>query len=179
MGSDIGIVNPSESSGIPARDWRIGRLLLYLDNTPHANLIDCCRYIGLSRSRLLHLFKACTGMLLRTYLRRRRMICAAELLATTFHPIKTIAYTVGYKHTSSFARAFAAEYGIPAVLYRLRKSDVEITTMRPCLVSQHKTRPPDPGCKPAPSGEDTTKATTRWTGSFGQPERKRPMRIAL
>lgn len=64
------------------------------------------REFNLSASHLQHLFKAHTGSRLGHILGQQRLRKAADLLIQTDMSVKEIAYAVGYKHPSSFIRAF-------------------------------------------------------------------------
>jgi AraC family transcriptional regulator len=64
------------------------------------------------------LFKAETGLTVRAFRRNCRFQAAMKMLATTNMPIKEIAYTLGYHHTSSFVRAFELHAGVSPSDYR-------------------------------------------------------------
>ena len=72
----------------------------------------------LSASHLQHLFKAETGSCLGRSLTEERLRRAAALLLTSDGSVKEIAYTVGYKHPSSFIRAFTRYFGRAPSDYR-------------------------------------------------------------
>ena len=67
---------------------------------------DVARRLNLSQSHLKHVFKRETGLPLGRSLIERRLQKAADLLTQSRLSIKEIAYLSGYRHTSSFIRAF-------------------------------------------------------------------------
>ena len=73
---------------------------------------------SLSISRLSHLFRAQTGMSLGMFRRNCRLEQAKKMLATTEMSIKQIAYTLGYRHTSSFVRVFERCVGMSPSSYK-------------------------------------------------------------
>jgi AraC-like DNA-binding protein len=69
-------------------------------------------------SRLSHLFKREIGTNVKDYRLDCRLQVALALLLSTAASIKEIAYTAGYNHTSSFARAFKSRFGLSPACYR-------------------------------------------------------------
>jgi len=69
-------------------------------------------------SRLSHLFKHEMGTNVKNYRLDCRLQVGAALLLSTGTPIKEIAYSAGYHHTSSFARAFKTRFGSSPACYR-------------------------------------------------------------
>ena len=53
-----------------------------------------------------------------TYLRKQRMIKAAELIVETNKTIKQIAKASGFNHSSNFITAFASYHGLTPAKYR-------------------------------------------------------------
>ena len=53
-----------------------------------------------------------------TYLRKQRMIKAAELIVETNKTIKQIAKTSGFNHSSNFITAFTSYHGLTPTKYR-------------------------------------------------------------
>jgi AraC-like DNA-binding protein len=74
--------------------------------------------VGLSRSRLEHLFKQELGISMRRYLCRVRLQTALRSLANRALRISEIAYQVGFAHPSNFDHAFRQEYGVSPRRYR-------------------------------------------------------------
>ncbi len=99
-------------------DVRIQRTIQLLQRNPSIKvqeLAQCCR---ISPSRLSHLFKQETGSSVDDYRRNRRLQQAARMLLSTDMSVKEIAYELGYRHTSSFVRAFKAELESSPADYR-------------------------------------------------------------
>lgn len=99
-------------------DFRIAKAVRLLNEDPSRTLADLACGCTLSLSRLSHLFRAETGLTLKNFRRNRRFEAAMKMLATTDIPIKQIAYTLGYRHTSSFVRAFEVYAGVSPSNYR-------------------------------------------------------------
>ena len=99
-------------------DLRIAKAVRLLNEDPSRTLADLACGCALSLSRLSHLFRAETGLTLNEFRRNRRFEAAMKMLATTDMPIKQIAYTLGYRHTSSFVRAFEVHAGVSPSDYR-------------------------------------------------------------
>jgi transcriptional regulator GlxA family with amidase domain len=72
----------------------------------HRSIRDVALRFNLSESHLQHLFRAHTGSSLGRSLTEERLRRAADLLKQSDLSIKEIAYLTGYKHPSSFIRAF-------------------------------------------------------------------------
>jgi two-component system response regulator YesN len=81
---------------------------------------DLACEVNLSISHLQHLFKAQTGSCLGRSLTEERLHKAAALLLETNLSVKEISYVVGYKHPSSFIRAFERFFGQAPTYYRQR-----------------------------------------------------------
>ncbi len=99
-------------------DLRIAKAIRLVNEDPSRTLADLACGCTLSISRLSHLFRAETGLTLKEFRRNRRFEAAMKMLATTDMPIKQIAYTLGYRHTSSFVRAFELHAGVSPNDYR-------------------------------------------------------------
>ena len=99
-------------------DLRVAKVVRLLNEDPSRTLADLACGCALSMSRLSHLFRAETGLTLKEFRRNRRLEAAINILATTDMPIKQLAYTLGYRHTSSFVRAFALRAGVSPSDYR-------------------------------------------------------------
>lgn len=74
-------------------------------------LEDVAAAVGLSPSRLAHLFKTETGQTPQAYLEHRRMQRAAELLQRTGFSIQQVAAAVGFDSPFYFSRRFKAATG--------------------------------------------------------------------
>jgi len=103
-------------------DFRIKKAVRLLNENSSLTLTDLASGCTLSISRLSHLFRAETGLTLREFRNNCRFRAAMSMLATTDMPIKQIAYTLGYHHTSSFVRAFQFRAGVSPSDYRRRET---------------------------------------------------------
>src|ERR1035438_1003363 len=99
-------------------DFRIQRVVKVLTEDPSRSLLELAHNCQISTSRLIHLFKSEVGINLKNYRLNCRLQLAAAMLVSTTKPIKAIAYTAGYHHTSSFMRAFKIRFGVSPTSYR-------------------------------------------------------------
>jgi AraC family transcriptional regulator of arabinose operon len=76
--------------------------------------------VGLSPSRLSHLFKQQVGNSIVEAALAVRLRQAARLLAFTAHPVAAIAHEVGFQSAFYFSRQFKAYYGQSPTVYRRR-----------------------------------------------------------
>jgi transcriptional regulator GlxA family with amidase domain len=81
-------------------------------------LRDLAKDVGLSESRLWHVFRETMGSSPREWAVARRLSRALELIETTDMAVKEIAYAVGFKHQSHFTRVFREVFGRPPLQYR-------------------------------------------------------------
>ena len=79
--------------------------------------------IGYSRSHVNRLFVKYTGMPLREFLIRAKLIYATVLLSNKNYKIVDIAYMLGYSSQSSFIKAFKNHYKCLPSEYRKEKSE--------------------------------------------------------
>lgn len=84
---------------------------------------DIARLIGLSESRMRHLFKAGTGKRFKEYLTYLRIQEAKRLLATTPHSVTEIVLMCGFQSPAPFYRSFGELVGLNPQQYRSRQSD--------------------------------------------------------
>jgi transcriptional regulator GlxA family with amidase domain len=89
-----------------AQGERLQRILQMAESGSLCTIRDLALELDLSTSHLQHLFKEGTGTRLGHWLAERRLQRAAYLLAESNMSVKEVAYAVGYKHPSSFVRAF-------------------------------------------------------------------------
>lgn len=71
-----------------------------------------CREVGLSRSQLHRKLKALTGQSASEVVRAHRLQRAADLLAGGYGNVTEVAYAVGFKSLSHFAKCFRQQYGV-------------------------------------------------------------------
>ncbi|MBB6672513.1 helix-turn-helix domain-containing protein [Cohnella nanjingensis] len=79
---------------------------------------ELARVVGLSASRLSHLFKEQTGASIIDTLNRMRLRQAALLLVHTSRSAEDAAGDVGFNHYNHFAALFKAEYGMSPSAFR-------------------------------------------------------------
>jgi AraC family transcriptional regulator of arabinose operon len=89
-------------------DERVRRAMDFLDRNlaGKVSLTEVGRAVGLSSSRLAHLFRSETGQTVQNYLESRRMQRAGELLSRTGFSVKQIAESVGYESQFYFSQRF-------------------------------------------------------------------------
>ncbi|HWQ31401.1 MAG TPA: AraC family transcriptional regulator [Blastocatellia bacterium] len=100
-------LQPPAATDRPApHDWRIHQVIAILTtDLGHAHTVEeLAARVGLSASRLAHLFKAETGLPPWQYLVQLRLHAALELLATTSLSVKEIMHRVGVCDRSYFNR---------------------------------------------------------------------------
>jgi len=79
---------------------------------------DLASAVNLGASHLAHLVRREANTTIREIIRRRRLIEAARLLATTHQRISEICYYVGFADVSNFNHAFRRELGLSPRAYR-------------------------------------------------------------
>jgi AraC-like DNA-binding protein len=104
-------------------DPRVAKVVETVQSSPSVTVSDLANHLGISHSRLGHLFKYGMGMSLASFLEQRRLEKASELLRSTEMRVKEITYLLGYGHGSSFSRAFQRKFRCSPSNYRkLRNS---------------------------------------------------------
>ena len=81
-------------------------------------LQDLAREVCASRSTLTERFVRFVGSAPMQYLRRRRLVRAAEHLGSNRQSIAEIGFAAGYDSEASFSRAFKREFGSSPTAYR-------------------------------------------------------------
>lgn len=114
------------------KDQRVIKLIQIVETTPRVGMQQLSRELCLSKSRIEHLFKAQTGMALKTYLVAQRLAHAATLLLSDGHSVKDVAYLTGYAHTGSLTRAFRSARGLTPTTFQreYRQAPPQRTTPR-------------------------------------------------
>lgn len=97
---------------------RVREVLRLIESESPASIRDVAHRLDLSESHLMHIFKKDTGRSLGQVITERRIRTAADLLAHSRLSVKAVAYTLGYKHSSSFIRAFERYFGRAPRLFR-------------------------------------------------------------
>lgn len=116
------IWNPeTEGSSVstpPVRERRLRQVVEMIESEPSCSIRDLALKVSLSPAHLQRLFKQQTGTQLGSLVAERRLQKAAELLTISNLSIKEIAHTVGYRHHSSFVRAFQRRFSQAPKHYR-------------------------------------------------------------
>jgi AraC family transcriptional regulator, arabinose operon regulatory protein len=101
-------------------DRRVAAVVATIDSDPgcRSGLASLADGVGLSASRLRHLFAAETGMPFGSYVRRARLSMAASLLSESFLTVKEVMFRVGYGNASHFSRDFKRHFGSPPRQWR-------------------------------------------------------------
>lgn len=101
-------------------DCRTHRIIEYMESNLNHNLSlrGMAGVVGISPSRLRHLFKADTGMTPSQYLQALRMRQAKHLLESTWLRVKEVGNMVGVVGQSHFVRDFKRAYGLTPSSYR-------------------------------------------------------------
>ncbi len=105
-------------AGFLPKDFRIQKVVQVLNENPSLTVPELAHGCAISISRLSHLFKDELGINVKHYRKDCRLQVAAALLVSTSMPIKEIAYTARYRHSSSFARAFKTHFGMSPARFR-------------------------------------------------------------
>lgn len=107
---------------LPGRqtDPRVAEIILQLRDMLRQKdaLAELARRVGLSESRLSHLFRAATGWSLGEYAKRLRLAVGQELLESSPLSIKEVAAALGVDR-SHFSRDFKTLCGLSPREYRL------------------------------------------------------------
>lgn len=89
----------------------------------HVRLSELAHNVGLGESRLEHLFKQEARISIRDYIRERRLIEAARMLAETDERVSVIGYRCGFPHAANFNHAFKKRFGVSPRQYRDSRTD--------------------------------------------------------
>ena len=84
------------------------------------SLETLAEHVGLSASRLAHLFRDETGMSIQSYIVERRLFMAAMLIVQSDEQISQIAYRVGFGDVSNFNHSFKRRFAMSPREYRAR-----------------------------------------------------------
>jgi len=101
-------------------DPRVRIVMLFLDDNfqQHLRLDQMADKVGLSASRLCHLFRSEIGVSPERYLVNTRLTAAQHYLENTFCSVKEIASLVGIPDVSHFTRTFKSTVGTTPTQYR-------------------------------------------------------------
>lgn len=106
-----------------SEDWRVRKLRDLIDRDPAGaqwRLDEICRQLDLciSARQARRLFKACTGLGIKEYAKKKRLEAAAQQLRTTDAPVKAIAIDAGYRHVRNFTRCFLKQFHLSPINFR-------------------------------------------------------------
>lgn len=101
-------------------DRRIIRVRTVLDEKykDPPTVTELAESVGLSTSRMAHLFRREMGRSIQSYIVERRLVMAAMLLIQTHERISQIAYSVGFGDVSNFNHAFKRRFHMSPREYR-------------------------------------------------------------
>ena len=121
------VLLPLRRKGRPSMDWRIARLLDFIDSQMGRvgwGLDHVCQELTLniSGAYAAQLFKRCTGLGIRDYAKKRRLSLAAERLEIPDLPIKVIAAEFGYRSVAHFSRRFKEQFHLSPTEFRKRRA---------------------------------------------------------
>lgn len=114
--------SPDAPAAPGARDRRLAIALRdvldreYAD--PDLDVVAAGTAFGLSRTRMIHVFRAVTGTTPHRYLVERRVSRAAALLAAGDMPVTQVCFASGFGSVARFQAAFRRAWGMPPSQYR-------------------------------------------------------------
>jgi AraC-like DNA-binding protein len=97
-------------STLQVRERRLRQVVEMIESEPSYSIRELALKVSLSPAYLQRLFKQQTGAQLGSLVAERRLQKAAQLLTMSNLSIKEIAHAVGYRHHSSFVRAFQRRF---------------------------------------------------------------------
>lgn len=104
-------------------DRRVRKTLARLEGGSYGSVSvrELAAQVGVSASRLEHLFKRDVGVSIRQFLMRRRLARAAELLLNTYARISDLHRLAGFTNHSNFDHAFKRQFGVSPREFRNRE----------------------------------------------------------
>ena len=116
--------SPDAPAAPGARDRRLAFALRGVLDREHADpdldAVAAGTALGLSRTRMIHVFRAVTGTTPHRYLVERRIAHAAALLADGDMPVTDVCFATGFGSVARFQAAFGRAWGMPPSQYRIR-----------------------------------------------------------
>lgn len=101
-----------------AAESRLRRVLESIEAGPPQSVRQLAQAVNLSPTHLQRLFKQKLGVHISDLLTENKLTYAARLLCTTDIEVSEIAHRAGYRHHSSFVRAFQKRFGQAPTVYR-------------------------------------------------------------
>ena len=106
----------------PLWDPRVREALTVIHSGRHISAEELAVNVGLSVSRLRHLFRSSVGLPLHKYLLDRRLDLAARLLRETYEHVRQIGFAVGFQDVRYFRSVFQKRFGTTPARYRRGRS---------------------------------------------------------
>ena len=106
-------------------DRRVRGVLRLIASQSVCSVRELARQVNLSPGQLQRLVKLRMGACVSDLLAEQRLQRAVHLLSATDLSIKEIAHSVGYKHHSSFTRAFEQRFARSPKDYRRRSNNTK------------------------------------------------------
>jgi AraC-like DNA-binding protein len=103
-----------------AHSGRLASVMRKIESGLPHSVRELAQEVKMTPDHLQRLFKQETGLRLGSVISERKLGEAAHLLSQTDAVVKEVAYTVGYRHPSSFVRAFRRRFGQSPTEYRQR-----------------------------------------------------------
>jgi transcriptional regulator GlxA family with amidase domain len=122
-------VNPSLEA---IQERRVRQVVETIESEPSCSIRDLAQKVALSPAHLQRLFKQETGIHLGGLVAEKRLLKAAQLLVISNMSIKEIAHAVGYRHQSSFVRAFQRRFAQAPKHYRSQDAPEGAETVTKC-----------------------------------------------
>lgn len=91
--------------------WQKAREYIEDNYAYPVQISDVARYVGINRTYLYRIFMECEKMSPKQYLLRYRIRVATEMLSSLEYSITEIAFSCGFKDTSSFSNSFRQAVG--------------------------------------------------------------------
>jgi AraC-like DNA-binding protein len=124
---------PESSSGPPTRNFRVVRVLCYLEERfadATISLASAAQHVDVTPPHLDRLLKEHTGLTFLQQLRAIRMRHAERLLLMTTSSIKETAYACGYTGTGNFGRDFKRTHGCAAGAWRAMGTLINVRELK-------------------------------------------------
>jgi TolB-like protein/AraC-like DNA-binding protein len=121
---------------------KLNQLIANSFNNSDFSSDSVCLELGVSRSQLYRLLKEEFQLSPSIYIRKRKLLIAKELLATTELKIAEVAYHIGMDSPQNFTKYFTKEYGISPTEFRknlptrLKNLNEEVQTPIPKYIEQ-------------------------------------------
>jgi len=116
--------SPDAPAAPRARDRRLARQLREVIDRdfadPALDAVAAGAALGLSRTRMIHVFRAVTGSTPHRYLLERRVAHAADLLAAGDDTVTDVCFASGFGSVARFQVAFKRAWGMSPSQYRAR-----------------------------------------------------------